>query len=77
MRKMTRRGFTRISAAGAAAMAGIGSPSAAVRSSGPSPNERLTVGLIGAGGMGMGDLKECSAFRRWIAWPWPMWTCAG
>ena len=47
-----------MSAGAAAAMAGIKGTSAAIRTSRVSPNDRLTVGLIGAGGMGMGDLRD-------------------
>ncbi len=57
MGKISRRSFSKISA-GAVAMAGIGNASAAVRTSSASPNDKLTVGLIGAGGMGMGDLRD-------------------
>jgi len=58
MEKMTRRSFSKMSAGAAAAMAGIKGTSAAIRTSPVSPNDRLTVGLIGAGGMGMGDLRD-------------------
>ncbi|MFH1964777.1 MAG: Gfo/Idh/MocA family oxidoreductase [Acidobacteriota bacterium] len=58
MERITRRSFSKISAGAAVAMAGIKSSSAAIRTSSISPNDRLTVGLIGAGGMGMGDLRD-------------------
>ena len=58
MKKITRRSFSKMSAGAAAAMAGIKGTSAAIRTSPVSPNDRLTVGLIGAGGMGMGDLRD-------------------
>ena len=58
MKKITRRSFSKMSAGAAAAMAGIKGASAAIRTSPVSPNDRLTVGLIGAGGMGMGDLRD-------------------
>lgn len=57
MKKITRRNFSKITA-GAAALAGMGSASASIRTTPGSPNDRLTVGLIGAGGMGRGNLRD-------------------
>lgn len=62
MRRITRRSFLNESAkfsTGAAVAAGaIGTSSAAIRSSLVSPNDKISVGLIGAGGMGQGDLRD-------------------
>ncbi len=69
MGKITRRSFSKLSAGAAVAMAGIKGSSAAIRASSISPNDRLTVGLIGAGGMGMGDLRDMLR----IPWTPPFW----
>ncbi|MEJ2145491.1 MAG: Gfo/Idh/MocA family oxidoreductase [Acidobacteriota bacterium] len=64
MKNMTRRNFldtsTKVSAAAAAAtaVAGTATRAAAVRTSQGSPNDKIHVGLIGAGGMGSGDLRD-------------------
>ncbi|MFQ5738655.1 MAG: Gfo/Idh/MocA family protein [Acidobacteriota bacterium] len=62
MKKITRRKFLDTStkvASGAAVLAGTETASSAARESpATSPNEKIHVGLIGAGGMGRGDLSD-------------------
>lgn len=62
MAKVTRRKFLNNSAkaaSGAAAAASLGTAAAVERESGPvSPNDKIHLGLIGAGGMGGYDLRD-------------------
>lgn len=64
MKNMTRRNFldtsTKVSAVAAAATAATAAAprAASVRTSQGSPNDKINIGLIGAGGMGLGDLRD-------------------
>ncbi|MFZ0429046.1 MAG: Gfo/Idh/MocA family oxidoreductase [Acidobacteriota bacterium] len=65
MNNMSRRNFlgtsTKVSAAAAAAAAVTGAATgaaASLRTSQVSPNDKIQIALIGAGGMGLGDLRD-------------------
>lgn len=58
MSEFTRRSFLRHSALAAATLATVGPAIRTLRAAEPGPNAKIRVGLIGSGGMGVGDL-EC------------------
>lgn len=61
---VSRRGFVRGAAAGAASLAAPAIvPATALGRAGLAPaNERIQIGLIGAGGMGRGNLNNCAKY---------------